>query len=63
MAIFAATHSRRLFEAARARFASRTSLWERMRKFFTGFRIPDWTTLRETIAKPTLGPELKLNSS
>ena len=56
-------HSCRLFQAARARFHSRTSLWERMRAFFTDFRLPDWTTLWEAIAKPTLGPELKLNSS
>jgi hypothetical protein len=56
-------HSCRLFQAARARFASRTSLWERMRAFFTDFRIPDWTTLWEAIAKPALGPELKVDTS
>ena len=56
-------HSCRLFKAARARFASRTSLWERMRAFFTDFRIADWTTLWEAIAKPSLGPELKLDTS
>ena len=56
-------HSCRLFKAARARFASRTALWERMRAFFTDFRIPNWATLWEAIAKPTLGPELKLDTS
>jgi hypothetical protein len=35
----------RLWQAARARFRSRTSLWERLRVLFTGFYIPDWKTL------------------
>jgi hypothetical protein len=40
----------RLFQAARARFRSRTSLWERLRALFTDFYIPDWQTLWEVIA-------------
>jgi len=40
----------RLFQAARARFRSRTSLWERLRALFTDFYIPDWKTLWEAIA-------------
>ena len=40
----------RLFQAARARFHSRTSLWERLRALFTGFYIADWKTLWEAIA-------------
>jgi hypothetical protein len=40
----------RLFQAAWARFRSRTSLWERLRALFTGYFIPDWKTLWETIA-------------
>ncbi len=40
----------RLFQAARERFHSRTSLWERLRALFTDFFIPDWKTLWEVIA-------------
>jgi hypothetical protein len=40
----------RLFQAARAHFRSRTSLWERLRALFTGYTIPDWKTLWEAIA-------------
>jgi hypothetical protein len=40
----------RLFQAARAHFHSRTSLWERLRVLFTGFYIADWKTLWESIA-------------
>ena len=42
-------HSCRLFQAARGRFRSRTSLWERLRMLFTGFYIPDWKTLWDAI--------------
>jgi hypothetical protein len=42
-------HSCRLFQAARGRFRSRTSLWERLRTLFTGFYVPDWKTLWEAI--------------
>jgi hypothetical protein len=40
----------RLFQAARAHFRSRTSLWERLRALFTDYLIPDWKTLWEAIA-------------
>ena len=40
----------RLFQAARDRFCSRTSLWERLRALFTDFFIADWKTLWEAIA-------------
>ncbi len=40
----------RLFQAARAHFHSRTSLWERLRVLFTGFYIADWKILWEAIA-------------
>ena len=40
----------RLFQAARARFHSRTALWARLRALFIGFYIPDWQTLWEAIA-------------
>ena len=40
----------RLFQAARDRFRSRTSLWERLRALFTDFFIPDWKTLWTVIA-------------
>lgn len=56
-------HSCRLFQAARARFHSRTSLWERMRAFFTDFRIPDWTTLWRAIADKHVGPDLIIDTS
>jgi hypothetical protein len=39
-----------LWQAARAHFRSRTSLWERLRVLFTGFYTPDWKTLWEAVA-------------
>jgi len=56
-------HSCRVFQAARARFRSRTSLWERMRAFFTDFRIPDWATLWQAIIQKQVGPVLSFDSS
>lgn len=53
----------RLFQAARARFRSRTSLWERMRALFTDFRIRNWATLWRAIAEKYAGPELNLDTS
>jgi hypothetical protein len=53
----------RLFQAARARFRSRTSLWERLRALFNDFRIPDWATLWRAIAGQHVGPELRLDTS
>jgi hypothetical protein len=38
-----------LFQQARQRFRSNTSLWEKMRAFFTSFYIPDWDTLWQAI--------------
>lgn len=35
----------RLFQAARARFRSRTSLWEKLRSLFITYYIQDWPTL------------------
>lgn len=40
----------RLFQAARARMHSRSSLWERLRSRWYAFRIPDWQTLWQSIA-------------
>jgi hypothetical protein len=40
----------RLFQAARARYRSRTSLWERLRARFLGFYVSDWQTLWQSIA-------------
>lgn len=53
----------RLFQAARARFRSRTSLWERMRAIFTDFRIPDWSALWRAIAGKHVGPVLIIDTS
>lgn len=41
----------RLFQAARQRFRSRTSLWERLRALFRDFYIPDWQSLWTAIAR------------
>ena len=40
----------RLFQAARAHFHWRTSLWERLRELFTDDFIADWKNLWEAIA-------------
>ena len=56
----------RLFQAARARFRSRISLWEKLRAVFTHFCIPDWGTLWRSIAEKsttTLGPTLTFDTS
>jgi hypothetical protein len=53
----------RLFQAARAHFRSRTSLWERLRALFTGYYIPDWKTLWEAIATGHLPLVLALDTS
>ena len=56
----------RLFQAARARFRSRTSLWEKLRAVFTHFCIPDWRTLWRSIAEKSttaLGPMLTFDTS
>lgn len=53
----------RLFQGARARFRSRTSLWERLRTLFTGFYIPDWKTLWEAIRLGHEAPVLQPDTS
>ena len=53
----------RVFQAARAQFHARTALWERLRAYFTDFRIPDWATLWRAMVEKPLGPELRLDSS
>lgn len=53
----------RLFQAARARFRSRTSLWERLRALFTDFYIPDWHTLWTVLATGHAGSVLTPNTS
>jgi hypothetical protein len=53
----------RLFQAARDRFRSRTSLWERLRALFTDFYIPDWQTLWTVLATGHSAPDLAPNTS
>ena len=53
----------RLFQAARARFRSRTSLWERLRALFVDFHIPDWPTLWQAIASGDAPSVLAPNTS
>jgi hypothetical protein len=53
----------RLFQAARDRFRSRTSLWERLRALFTDFYIPDWQTLWTVLATGHSAPDLVPDTS
>lgn len=53
----------RVFQHVRQAMQSRTALWERMRAFFTDFRIADWQTLWRALIKRPLGPELRLDTS
>lgn len=53
----------RLFQAARNRFRSRTSWWERLRALFTDFYIPDWQTLWTVLASGHSAPDLAPNTS
>jgi len=53
----------RLFQAARQRFRSRTSLWERLRALFADFYIPDWQTLWTALATGHAGSALTPNTS
>ena len=53
----------RLWQAARAHFRSRTSLWERLGVLFTDFYIPDWKTLWEAVATGHVPTVLALDSS
>jgi hypothetical protein len=53
----------RLFQAARARFRSRTSLWERLRARVLDFYVPDWHTLWESITQDYAGAVLTPDTS
>jgi hypothetical protein len=53
----------RLFQAARAHFHSRTSLWARLRALFSEFYIPDWTMVWEAIATGHVPAVLVPNTS
>jgi hypothetical protein len=53
----------RLFQAARNRFRSRTSWWDRLRALFTDFYIPDGQTLWTVLASGHSAPDLAPNTS
>jgi hypothetical protein len=53
----------RVFQRARARFRSRTTLWERLRGAFIYFEIPDWKTLWDAIATGSIRAKLTPNTS
>jgi hypothetical protein len=53
----------RLFQAARQRFRSRTSLWERLRALVNDFYIPDWQTLWQALATGHAASLLTPNTS
>jgi hypothetical protein len=53
----------RLFQAARAHYRSRTTLWERLRALFVNFYIPDWQTVWKTLAKGGVGAALAPDTS
>lgn len=53
----------RLFQAARAYYRSRTTLWERLRGRVTEFYIPDWQTLWQSLAQGSVGALLAPDSS
>jgi hypothetical protein len=53
----------RLFQAARARFRSRTSLWEKLRSLFTTYYIRDWPTLWAAILSGHQPAELQPDTS
>ena len=53
----------RLFQAARARFRSRTSLWERLRARVVDFYILDWQTLWHSIIHDVAGGVLVPDTS
>lgn len=52
-----------LFQAARARFRSRTSLWERLRARVLDFYVPDWLTLWKSIIHDSAGGVLAPDTS
>lgn len=53
----------RLFQAARAYYRSRTTLWERLRGRVTEFYIPDWQTLWQSLAQGSVGAPLAPDTS
>ncbi len=53
----------RLFQAARAYYRSRTTLWERLRGQVTDFYIPDWQTLWQSLAQGSVGAVLAPDTS
>jgi len=53
----------RLFQAARARFRSRTSLWERLRARVLDCYVPDWPTLWKSIVQDSAGGVLAPDTS
>jgi hypothetical protein len=53
----------RLFQAARAYYRSRTTLWERLRGRVTEFYIPDWHTLWQSLAQGSVGAVLAPDTS
>jgi hypothetical protein len=53
----------RLFQAARTRFRSRTSLWEKLRSLFLTYYIQDWPTLWAAIISGHKPAELHPDTS
>ena len=53
----------RLFQAARAYYRSRTTLWERLRARVSDFYIPDWQTLWQSLAQGSVGAVLPPDTS
>jgi hypothetical protein len=52
-----------IFKKARAKFKSRTSLWERIKSLFTSFLIESWDDLFNSIAHGSASIILKPNTS
>jgi len=52
-----------LFKKARAKFKSRTSLWERIKNLFTSFLIESWDDLFNSIAHGSASIVLQPNTS
>ena len=53
----------RLLQAARARFRSRMSLWEKLRSLFSTYFIRDWQTLWAAISAGHKPAELHPDTS
>jgi hypothetical protein len=52
-----------LFQEARQKFHSRTSLWDKMKALFTGYYIPSWQILWEAIIQGHVGAVLQPDTS